>query len=128
MAMLLPPDQYQAFEQEFTALIMRIAASGVIDEAAIQLQFEALLEKYLSPLVESRSSLSQNRFTQRLMKIFKVNVHKKIHKRQATDDLMLPTPSLEEVLAAMPELAVISLEQYFAMTFFYFLGFDKSHS
>jgi hypothetical protein len=55
-------------------------------------------------------------------------VHKKIHKRQATDDLTLPTASLEEVLAVMPELAVISLERYFVLTFFYLLGIDKSHS
>ena len=123
MAEELPPDQYQAFEQELTELITNMIATGEVDAALVEVEFSALIQKYLGDLPESRLDLSQQ-----LVKIIMATVHKNIHKRQATDDLTLPTPSLEEVLAVMPELAVISLEQYFVLIFFYLLGIDKSHS
>jgi hypothetical protein len=125
MADLLPPDQYQAFEQEFFELLMSFVAAGEVDPIAVQLQFQLLLEKYLGSDLESRSDLFQGQSNHKIVKTVVAsiphviaNVRKTLGKRQATDN-QLPPIDLEAILATMPELSVISIE-YFNLTDIFF--------
>ena len=91
--------------------MMRYTSAGEIDSAALQAEFLALIEKYLGAYTEDRSDLRQGRLVSAVV----ASVNKRVGKRQA-----LPTASLEEVLAAMPDLAVthplgLPSELYFSL-------------
>jgi hypothetical protein len=83
--------------------------SNGLDPVALELKFQILLEKYLGAYLESRSDLRQSHLATKLVKAVIANVHKTVVKRQATDTLALPTANLEAIIAAIPELSVISL-------------------
>jgi hypothetical protein len=103
MASTLSPAEFESFQQDLLELISS-EITGELNPEEIEAKFLILLEKYLGGDFGSRSDFQHlaQKFVNALVAALPGVVQNTLGKRQATDDL-------DAILAAAPQLAVISI-------------------